>query len=667
MKTIIPARQSTSRDEALRSPVGRRAFSSTPLPYRRWLTAMGIGATLGAWAADPPVSNLKEPLAPGSEFEQLASIKVTSVSRSDSTVQQSPAAVFVITSDMIRRSGATAIPELLRMVPGMNVARIDGNKWAVSARGLNTRFEDKLLVQIDGRTVYNPVFSGVYWDTQDYPMEDIERIEVIRGPGASVWGANAVNGIISVVTKPAADTQGGLVSVAGGTVDQGMGTVRFGGKLRDDLSYRVYGKGFTRDQSFATVGDPHDGWWSGSGGMRLDWKANELDNLTLDGGFLHSDSGRRDSRAQVAAPFFFVNFENEVTDSGHILGRWNHVVDPDHGWQLQMYWDRNFRLLDNLPASLRWDIWELDYQRQLVLGDRNKLVFGLNYRFVDANLVSSQRDAGFALDLQPAHRQAQLVSAFLQDEITIVQDRLRLILGTKIERNEYTGFEFQPSARLLFTPTPSQSMWAAASRATRTPNLSEDAIGLGLLPLAGPVFPRIMGNAAFKSEELWAYELGYRVQPHRNVSFDTSVFYHLYHDLRVTVPGAVIPRPPAILPLQYQNGMDGEYYGAELAAMWQVAEAWQLHAAYTLLKANLHRRPGLAASAEAAETQTPQNQFHLRSSWTLPRNVEVDLTGRYVDRLSGFGGAADVIPSYVALDARIGWSPRKNLTLELIG
>ena len=667
------------------SPGGLLRSASTLSPAGWWRGALAcwLAAWCGAVAQTPPGAVPAGPLLAQArdfgamDFEQLAKIKVTTVSRSESTVAQSPAAIFVITPEMIRRSGATVIPELFRMVPGMDVARIDGNKWAIGSRGFNARFQDKLLVQMDGRTVYSPIFSGVYWDTVDYPLEDIERIEIVRGPGASVWGANAVNGIISIITKSAKDTQGGLFSAGGGTVEQGFGTFRHGGMVRDDLAYRIYGKAFTRDQTFAQVGDPHDGWWSGSGGLRLDWKPSEVNTLTFDGGYLHSVAGRRDERAipSATAPFSFLNLENETTDVGHALARWSHTVDADNSWSLAGYWDRGFRVLDNLPLDLRWDTWDVDFQHQLPLGERHKLVYGAGYRYVDAFLGSSGRDGGFAASFPPPKHQSHLVSAFLQDEITLMPERLKLTLGTKLERNEFTGFEVQPTARLLWTPTARQTVWASVSRAVRTPNMSEDSLALALLPVATAptaIFPRVMGNTAFESEEVWAYELGYRVQPRDNVSFDTTLFYNAYHNLRVSVPGAFTPGPVAgtlILPLTYQNGMDGEVYGAELGANWQPAEAWQLHAAYTFLKMQLHRNPGLAASAEAAEGQSPVNQVYLRSSWNLPGNVEVDLIGRFVDQVTGFnsGGAGDKIDAYLSLDARLAWRARKNLEFEIVG
>lgn len=613
-------------------------------------------------------------------LEELMKIKVTTVSRTESTVGRSPAAVFVITREMIRRSGATVLPELFRMVPGMDVARIDGNKWAVSVRGFNQRFGDKLLVQVDGRTVYNPLFSGVYWDAVDYPLEDIERVEVIRGPGASVWGANAVNGIINVITRRAKDTQDGLLSGAGGTEEHGFGTVRYGGKGGDKLQYRVYGKGFTRGEQFSRAGDPNDRWWGVSGGLLLDGQVSERDSVTLRGDFLSSEAGRKDLRPMAAAPFVFTNVETEVTHAGNVFARWSRELDNDSRWALRAYWDHVGRKGDKGFVDLRWTTFDVDFQHQFPLGHREKIVYGLGYRHVGAFLGPSTSDGGFAVSFPPPDRRSRLVSAFAEDQIALVERKLVLTLGSKLEHNDFTGFEVQPTARLLWTPTERQSIWAAVSRAVRTPNLSEDGIGTRQLPVstAPAVFPRLASSPDFETEQLRAYELGYRAQATDSLSGDVALFYNVYHKLRVAVPGALKPgsAPGTFdLPLTFQNRMKGETHGAELDTTWQPADWWRLYGAHTLLKVTLHADPSLSAgtrsSSEAMEGQSPRQQVYLQSSWDLPRRVQLDLIGRFVGRLHGFNpsgvGGGDVINSYSSLDVRLGSRPRKNLELAVVG
>src|SRR5213593_4240280 len=347
--------------------------------------------------------------------EELMSVEVTTVSRRESTVGESPAAVFVITPEDIRRSGATTFPELFRMVPGMDVARIDNNKWAISARGFNDRFNGKLLVQVDGRTVYNPLSSGVYWDAVDYPLEDIERIEIIRGPGASVWGANAVNGVINIITKPAKESQGGLISGGGGTEEHGFGAFRSGGRIGNDTYYRVYGVGLSRDKQFALSGDSHDSWWRASGGLRLDWQKSVRDGFTFQGDFGNSVAERKDFRPAAAAPFSITNVENEVTHSGNVLARWSHKNGSDSSWVVQAYWDRFEREGDNGFVDLRFDTFDVDLQHELPLHERQKVIYGAGYRYIDAFLGPSTGDNGFAVSFPPPRRHPQLVSAFVQD------------------------------------------------------------------------------------------------------------------------------------------------------------------------------------------------------------------------------------------------------------
>lgn len=627
-------------------------------------------------------------------LEEFMSVEVTTVSRTESTVGQSPAAITVISPEDIRRSGATTIPELLRRVPGMDVARIDGNKWAVGSRGFNSRFQDKLLVQVDGRSVYNPLSSGVYWDAVDYPLEDIERIEVIRGPGASVWGANAVNGIINIITKAAKDTQGGLVSGGAGTEERGFGTFRYGGKTDDNLIYRIYGMGFTRDEQFTRTGEAGDGWWGGSGGLRLDWRAGEQDAVMFDAGYLQSVPSRRDLRpttntasvVTLGGQTFtnaFLNIEDETTHAGHVLARWSHTLNEDSNWTLQAYWDRFERRFENLRFDTRFDTYDLDFQQQFPLGSRQKIVYGLGYRLVDTPLRDSALDNGFLLSWLGRDFRSQLFSTFVQDQITVIEDRVFFTVGSKFEHNDFTGFEVQPSGRILWTPTLRQSAWAAVSRAVRTPSINEDQLRAALLPVSPApgvtVFPRLTANPDFESEEVVAYELGYRAQATQALSVDLALFYNVYDNLRVLVPqpttSAGLPPGQFFLPLQWQNGMDAETYGVEIGTTWQVTDGWRLYGAYTFLEMQLHRRPGLDSSAEAAEGQSPAQQVYLQSSWDLPgRQMEVDLTGRFVDQLSGFNlsnpndpSAPNRIPAYFSLDARWAWRPRKDLEISLVG
>ncbi len=614
-------------------------------------------------------------------LEQLMNIEVTTVSRTESTVGRSAAAVYVITQEDIRRSGATTIAELLRRVPGMDMARINNDTWAISARGFNDQYADFLLVQVDGRTVYNPLFGGVYWDSVVYPLEDIERIEVIRGPGASVWGANAVNGVINIITKPAKETQGGFLATGGGNQELGFGTLRYGGKLGENAWYRVYGEGFDRlREQFPENTDTNDRWYNGDLGARVDLNPSINDAVRIDTQYVHSRAGQSYNYPQLAPPFSFQDLEYEITDAGHLLGKWTHTINKDSSLYLLAYWDHFGQKIENLAQYLRWDTYDVDFQHNFPIGDRQKFVYGFGYRLVDSSLENSQMDNGFIFTWDRPHRFTNLISAFVQDQIAAVKDKLRVTLGTKIEHNDFTGFEIQPTARLLWTPTALQSAWMAVSRAVRTPSLLEESILLTLAPVSvSPlVFPRITFNTGFKSEEVIAYELGYRNQISKKFSVDTAAFYNDYQRLRVGVFESPSPGPGGsfIAPLFIENRMRGDTYGLEVAANWRPAKFWRLYVAYSFLKMRLHADPALApdiiAAAESSQGHSPEHQVYVQSSWDLGREVKFDLMGRYVSRLTGFNpgnipGFPNEIDQYIAVDTRLAWRPLKKWELSIVG
>ena len=615
--------------------------------------------------------------------DELLNVRVTTVSREESTIGHSAAAIFVINPEQIRRSGATSIPELLRMVPGLDVARVDGNKWAVASRGLNGRFAKNLLVQVDGRTVYAPLTAGVFWETVDYPLADIERIEVVRGPGASLWGANAVNGIINIITKSSQDTLGGFISGGGGNVAQGFADFRVGGKIGDRATYRIFGKWFNQDRQFSPEGDPNDQWWRASGGVRLDWHPGADDTVTLDGGFIRSAGGAKDRFALSAGPPFGRNFsETQTIDSEHVLARWTHKLESDSSWTLQGYWDRFELTGDTNYRNTRWNTFDLDFQHQFALGTRQKIVWGLGYRHIAANLTNSVDDGGFSLSWLNNQPESQVISGFVQDQIALVPNRLSLMLGTKLEHNSFTGFEVQPSGRLLWTPTKRQSAWVSVSRAVRTPSFTEDDVQL-TLPAANPAnrpSARLVANRDLTAEKLWAYELGYRVQTSDAFSVDAALFYNVHDNLRANQTSPSLASTVQGIPLaasQFFNGLSGETYGAELTVNWKLTDWWRLTGSYTLLKANMHGDQNLPAASRVsqelgAEKQSPQQQVHVQSSWNIPGNVEFDLIGRFVDRLAGFNptgipGVSDTVSDYFTLDARLAWHPRRNLELAIVG
>ena len=580
-------------------------------------------------------------------IEDLMNVQVTTVSREESTVGQSAAAVFVVTQEMIRRSGATSIPEVLRMVPGVEVAKTSSNQWVVSIRGFDNVLNNKLLVQIDGRSLDSPIQSGVFWDSVDYPLEDIERIEVVRGPGGSLWGANAVNGIINIITKSAKDTQGFLISGGGGNVERGFSEFRFGGKIGENVNYRVYGKWFDRDKSFSADGLASDEWHAGRAGARMDWTPDSKDRFTLQGDWFETISGQ-----SATPPTLPTDLESR---GGNVLTRWTHELGKDSNWELQAYWDRfGQRSLDGADR-FSTDTYDIEFQQRFPIGDDQKFNYGFGYRLQHILF----NGLGLAPDID---EKRSVFSVFLQDEIRIIEDRLSLIIGSKFEHNDYTNYEFQPSGRLLWTPTKRQSVWLAVSRAVRTPDVLETAFQEG-----GALTP----NRNLKSEELIAYELGYRAQATSSLSFDTALFYNNYDRLSIFAPVS----GNALFPIEFMNAMKADTYGAELAATWKPVDWWKLTGSYSYLKLHLDADQSLPAEIreydETFAKQSPQNHFYIRSSFDLPRHVDFDLTLRYVDSLPGVSGLPATptpgVNSYITLDARLAWKPRPYLEVAVVG
>lgn len=617
---------------------------------------------------------MQVPVGPAASTPSAAPIslsqQVTSVSRQESTVAHSPAAIFVITQEMIRRSAATTLPELFRMVPGLEVARIDSSRYAISSRGFNNRLSDKLLVQVDGRTVYNPIFSGVFWEMQDLLLQDIERIEVIRGPGATLWGQNAFNGVINIITKRAQDTQGNLLVSGGGSQSQGMSGYRYGGKLGDDLYYRVWGKWSQEGTFYAPNGHAPDDWRQGRSGFRFDWLATCQDTVTFQGDFLRGDYGRTDIRPGLAPPFVTSITGNDQTFNGNLLARWRHELGEKSDWTLLAYYDHFDRTITNGLAAFRFDTFDIDFVQQFPLTTNQQLIYGLGYRNIGINFQGSTFDNNF--NINTTDRNVNYYSAFVQDEFTLIKERLFFTAGCKFLENGFSGYEYQPTGRLLYTPDEKHSTWAAVSRAVRTPNLIDQNLQLAQLPtfppaLGGaPLIPKADGNRGVISEDLIAYELGFRAQTSDRFSWDLALFYNVYDNLATYRPDAKpIPGPVAgtfVLPLIHENGLNGEGYGAELAINYKLTERWRLYANYTFLQLNLHRAEGLPASTEVAERQSPRHQIYFQSSWDVCRNVEFDIFGRYVDALPGFA-----VPTYFSLDLRCAWRPRKNLELSVLG
>ena len=628
----------------------------------RFLAPLLLAGATSAWAGKPQNPPRQPADLTAMSLEELANIEVTSVAKKEQKLSQAAAAVYVITQEDIRRSGATSIPEALRMAPGLDVARIDANKWAVSSRGFNGQYSNKMLVLIDGRSVYSPLFSGVYWNVQDLLLEDIERIEIIRGPGATMWGANAVNGVINIISRHARETQGGLATAGAGSEEQGFGGLRYGGKLGSKAYYRIYTKYFKRNH-LRTPSDlaAADEWHSERGGFRMDWEPSDKDSLTVQGDLYGGRNGQTLTSFSLEPPYTQTLDDRLETSGDDVLARWKRRFSGSSDMALQLYYDR-YQRGDAVFGETR-DTIDLDFQHRFVPSSRQEILWGLGHRF------TTDRIEGTAIaSIQPDRRGANLYSAFLQDEVELVRDRLRLAVGSKLEHNDYTGLEVQPSARILWEPRPRHAAWASIARAVRTPSRGEQDGRVNFAAFPGPeglpLLLFVSGNRRLRSEDLLAYELGYRLQPSPRFSLDLATFYNDYSNLVTIDVGAPFfepaPAPPHVaVPARLDNTQKGHTYGLEIAARFNPAERWRLSAGYT-------RYTGLPvssgdASANITGGDSPPHQAQLRSYLNLTRNAQLDTAFYYVHSLRELQ-----IPSYTRLDTRLGWRLTQDLDVSLV-
>lgn len=619
-------------------------------------------------------------------ISDLMKVEIYSASKKEQKVADAAAAVFVITQEDIKRSGATAIPDLLRMVPGAEVANITSNTWAVSIRGFNDRFSNKLLVLIDGRSVYSPLFSGVFWDVQDTLLEDIERIEVIRGPGAALWGANAVNGVINIITKSPRDTQGGLVTAGGGTEERGFGSVRYGAKINNEAYYRVYAKYFDRDDghdshngfrgvnwdegSQRSAPSAFDAWQSFRTGFSTDWQPLPDNSLAVMGDFYHGYSDQKISLTSLMPPYIRAVKDEQENYGTYLLARWSHVYSSSSDLQLQFYY--NLAGVRSIVSDYAVHTLDADLQHRFLLGERQEVTWGSSVR-----LHLYQIDEGALEISSQSYLDDKLFTAFVQDDITLATDRWHLILGSKFEHNDYTGFEIQPNARLIWMPEESKSVWAAVSRAVRTPSLIEEASKFvsavapytSVDPTPFPAMLYYDQRKTIPSEEVLALELGYRFKARPGLWLDLAGFYNIYENLRTsendTPQFELLPIPHYSVRFQSDGKMHGNTYGIELGAEWDATKWLRFKAAYTLLMMDLQTESDSTdtISLPFNVDQNPKHQFSLRSMMDLPHDVTLDLWLRFVDRLPGIVS----IDGYFTGDARLAWKPAGNLEFALVG
>ncbi len=623
-----------------------------------------FGAQPG-YASDDDLVNLKR-----MSLEDLGNLEVSSVSKKLERLSTAPAAIYVITGEDIRRSGHISIPEALRGVPGVQVARIDANKWAITARGFNGNFANKLLVLIDGRSVYTPLFSGVYWDVQDLPLEDVDRIEVIRGPGAALWGANAVNGVINIITRKASATQCGLATAGIGTGVHGLGTFRYGSELGENTSYRVYGKYFDHDHGKTPDGlAANDSWRMKRAGFRLDWGQSDRDELTFTGDFYDGETGQTYNAPMLTAPWAETISGTAEIRGGHVLGRWNHQLSFTSDLTVQVYGDRTERF-DVYARETRSNL-DLDIQHRFAPAGGTEILWGAGYR-----LMSDKVPSTGLIWMSTDNSRNNLFSAFVQTNLILIPERLRMSVGSKFEHNDYTGYEVQPSGRILWSPNNRHSVWVAVSRAVRTPSRAENSIRVnaavippgtptnpGLLPVA----TRMEGDAMYGSEYLIAREVGYRIRPGATLSLDLTAYHNSYTDIRSVSASAPVPvgAPPTHLQmlLRANNDLEVRTHGFEVVADWLPTSWLSSRATYS----HFHMRvegddESVASGFVTSEGVDPRNQFTLRTSLDLLSQLYFGACVRYVSELSSLD-----ISSYTTLDARVAWRPTATTELAVVG
>ncbi len=595
-------------------------------------------------------------------LEELSRIDVTSVSKEANRGFKTPAAIYVLTSDDIRRSGATNIPDLLRLVPGVDVAQIDSDKWAIGIRGFQGRLSKSVLVLIDGRSVYTPLFAGVYWEVQDTLIEDIDRIEVIRGPGGTIWGSNAVNGVINIITKSAKDTHGTLVSAGGGNVEQGFLRTRYGGG-NDRFSYRVYGKGFTRAPQFHSDSRNFDDWRMGQGGFRIDATNRGGDTFTVQGDAYATTAGQQLGISAYSPPAMPIVDRNGDFFGQNVMGAWRRTFDSGSDLQVRTYYDRtdrqdlNFREIRNT--------FDIDFIHHIGL-QRHDIIWGGGARVSPDDFTQTVP----TVDFLPHKQTYSLYSGFVQDEIALVPDRLSVTLGTKLEHNSFSGFHAQPSGRISWMPNDQNTIWAAVTRAVRTPSRLEDGFQFTALAVPSlPLYLRLIGDGQFSPEQLVGYEAGYRNYFRGSGFISLAAFYDRYDDLL-----SVENRPPAletspspphlVLPLFLRNGVNAETSGVELATLFDPAGWWRIRSSYSFLALNARRKPASndASTVRQLEGDSPQHKIVIQSAFSLPKNVDVDLTYRFVSSVPD-----QHVPAYSTGDARIGWRFLNQFELSVVG
>ncbi len=580
-------------------------------------------------------------------FEDLSNV-VTSVSKKPERAFEAASAIHVITDEDIRRMGALSIPEALRGVPGIQVSTVSSKKWAVSSRGFSANLANKLLVLIDGRSVYTPTFSGVYWDVQDYPLEDIKRIEVIRGPGAALWGANAVNGVINIITKRSVETQGTLLSGVSGTQHIGQeGVMRYGGKINDNVHYRIYAKGRDKEDIKLSNGeDSYTSWEQIKTGFRIDAEAGDSINFTLQGDVYHTDSDRR-TIPVGAAPQPEV-YHTDNNGGGNILARWQQTLEGGSNIELQTYFDSARR--DHILLEQARNTFDIDFQHNLFINPQNDFTWGLNFRHM---LSKFENSANYVFN--STKRTDTLYSMFVQNKYEAIPDKLSIVLGSKIEHNGFTGIEIQPNARFSWKMNQDNTLWGALSKSVRTPSIAEEDIVFVNSPSGFGGVAKLVGNEEYDSERLTSYEIGYRSNLNKQISIDSSIFYNEYDSL-FSLGSPVVDGVDLLI--GSENNGNAKIYGFELAGTYNINDDLWVEGSYSLISLDFD----IDSTHDANAGRTPSNQIGAKVHYNITKQLEWNNTFYYSDNLSSIS-----VPSYTRYDTHITWKPKDGVELSLVG
>lgn len=598
-------------------------------------------------------------------------LEVTSPSKKAQQYSKVTSAIYVLTGEEIVRSGATNVAEALRLVPGLQVARTNANRWAISARGFNRDFADKLLVLVDGQSVFISGFNGVQWDLQEVALEDVDRIEVIRGPGAAIWGYNAVNGVINIITCKSQDTQGWILGAGGGNEHQLIDNVRYGGKLSPNTNFRIFNRTTREEDSKLKSGqNAEDGAWITNTGIRVDSEPTKEDKLVFKAEGFYSEKDYPVSVPSLDPPYNDTDsFSGEKASHGfHSVVNWKHELEKDSNLNLQL--DHSFEHEGGEVFAQDRNTFHLESSHRLKVADSHEVQYGAEYQY-----YSDDIEGNFADSFDPSERTTHVFTAMVQDEITLIQDKLNLVVGSKLGDNSYTDFEYMPNIRIGYYPSDKQTVWAAASKALALPSRVQNDVIIPVAAIPG-IAPGITGlavlngNRGLQPEQLYAYEAGYRAELRENLSFDLAVFYHDYDNLFNGEPeqpyfGAIDgqSRPTLIVPLRFQNSLEAESYGVEVSAEWQAETWWRLTGWYSLLKLHVFQNGSTStASKELYEGGNPTHQAQLRSTIALSDQLDFSQVVRYVSSLD-WGN----VDSYTELDLRLGWMARKDLELALVG